>query len=202
MAKQGLKILQAILGRRRAATNEVLMLAQDKRAPILLIQEPYNYLNRVSGLGKYSNQILVGNNTKACIVILNKIFTATLIGDISTSHCVCAHIEGPTGDFYVISAYLQYSLPAGLILQQIHAALKKIGNRKVIIGMDANGVSPSWSFHADVETDERGAMVEDFLAQWNLLPLNRPYNLCTFRTGSRDIDLTVSDIAMALKVKN
>lgn len=42
--------------------------------------------------------------------------------------------------------------------------------------------------------------MESFLAQWNLTPLNTEGELCTYKTGRRDIDVTVADYSLACKV--
>lgn len=206
MDNKAFRIVQVNLGRGRTASDKVINLSARIKAPILFIQEPYSYRNKVSGLGKYTNQILSGNKSDkqpwACIVVIDKDYAATLLGHISTSHCECAHIEGPFGGFFVVSVYLQYSLGAEIILQQLHNALRSIGNRRVIIGMDANGISPLWSFGKDIEADERGEHVKDFLSQWDLVTLNKPGNLCTFRSGTRNIDVTIADTPTALKLSD
>lgn len=142
-----LRLLQVNLGKGKIATAEALELDNEIKVPLLLIQEPYSYCFKVSGLGTYSNQILTGNEPHetpwACVAVINRDYTATLLSDVTTSHCVCAHISGPTGCYYVISAYSQYSFPVEVVLQQMHRVLEKIGNSRVITGMDANAVSSS-----------------------------------------------------------
>lgn len=204
-----LNLLQSNLGRGSLATGEALKLAEKVEAPIMLIQEPYSFCFKVAGLGTYTNQILTGHKDRekpwACVLnrvlnVLNRDYMTTLLRDVSTSHCVCAHVSGPTGSFYVISAYLQYSLPVEVVLQQVHKALCRIGNKGVIIGMYANAVSSLWSWR-DIELeDERGDAVERFMAQWNLAALNRSGELCTFETGKRDIDVTMSDFNFVRKL--
>lgn len=198
-----LRIMQVNLGRGKIATAEAIQLAHKNKVPIMLVQEPYTYCYQVSTFGKYSNQILTGNRENetpwACIVLFNREYHATILSDVSTSHCVCAYISGPSGGFYVISAYLQYSLPVEVVLQQVHNALRKVGNARVVIGMDANAISTLWTWRVSDIEDERGEAVENLIAQWNLTPLNREGELCTFKTGNRDIDLTLADYGTASK---
>lgn len=142
-----LVILQANIGRSQDASVELMEMAHKVSAPILIIQEPYsNNRHKICGLGTYSNQILAGNkpNEKpwACICITDKNYTATLLRNISSSHCVCAHVSGPTGGFYVISLYCQFSEPIDKYMQQLGYALQTINSPNVIIGTDVNGVSP------------------------------------------------------------
>lgn len=202
--KVTVKVIQANLGRGRDATDELRELALDSDASILLIQEPYVYKNESTGLGRYTNQVLFTKKHDeppwACFVITNKKYTATLLDHVSTFHCVCAHITGPVGSFYAISVYMQYSLTAERILSELHEILSFLGATQVVIGMDANAVSPLWSYRTGVEADDKGKVMEDFLAQWNLVPANCFSRMCTYRVGKRDIDLTLTDAKSSTKI--
>lgn len=99
-------ILQANLGRGRNATDEILQVANELNSPLLLIQEPYTNGSSVVGFGKYTNIVLTGNKPDekpwACIVVLDKRYTAVFLRHLSSAHCVCAQITGPHGAFYVV----------------------------------------------------------------------------------------------------
>lgn len=106
-------IIHANLARAELATPEILQSAYNIGAHILLLQEPYTYRNKVAGMGRYTNDIITGNKEDetpwACIVVLDEDYTAIALKHISTSHCVFAHISGPTGNFYAISPYCQHA---------------------------------------------------------------------------------------------
>lgn len=108
-------------------------------------------------------------------MISQKEYSGMLIKDVRTAHCVCAYGSVPKGSFYV-----QYSV------------LRKIGSNKVIIGMDANAVSPLWCGNTEY-ADYRGEHLEAFVSQWDLFAVRSYRNLCTYKVGSRDIDLALVD---------
>lgn len=196
--RTGIKIIQANLGRSKLATNEIVERAHEIKAPILLLQEPYAYNNQIAALGKYTNTIITANDPDqerpwACIAILNKEYTAVLLKDVSTSHCVCAHITGPTGSFYAISLYCQFSMDTEIFVEQLDGALQVVGNRPVIIGMDANAVSPMWSWRTTLTPDNSAQELENLILRRLLIPANSPNQPCTYIRGNRDIDVTLTD---------
>lgn len=103
----------------------------------MLTQEPYSFCFKVSRLRTYTNQILTGNQEReipwACVVIFDKDYVATLLRNVSTSHCVCVHISGPSGCFYVVSAFLQYSLPVEEGRKMVHCVLLKPERTQILL---------------------------------------------------------------------
>lgn len=200
------KVIQANLGRSKLASSEIIERAHEAKVPILLLQEPYTYNNQVASLGKYTNCIINGNQPNeipwATIVVLDTDYTAVLLQNVSTSHCVCAHITGPTGAFYAISLYCQFSMRTDDFMNQLDNALHVVGNNPVLIGMDANAVSPMWCWRTELSTDDRAEPIEELMTRRNLIAINRPHQPCTFTRGSRDIDVTLADDRTAIKVSN
>ena len=187
------KILQANLQRKRIASTELLDKALRENATALLIQEPYTYLNKVANFGRYDNKVITGNKVDeqpwAAIVLLDPAYTATLLTQLSCSHCVCAHITGPVKDFYLVSQYYQYSHDVQVHLVKTERILRSIKSKRILIGGDFNGVSPLWSDKVTAP-DEVGAKIEDLIAQHNLIALNEAGQPSTFEKGRRDIDIT------------
>lgn len=189
-------ILQANLGRSRLATDEILVCAHTAGSPILLVQEPYARENVVAGMGKYRNRIITGNRADeypwSCIVILDNNYEVVVLREVSTSHCVCAHVTGPLGSLYVISSYFQFSGEGMVHVNEIRTALRACGRgKRIIIGADVNGTSPTWNWR-NGGVDERGREVEDLMAEENLMVANRPGQPCTYTRGNRDIDVTLA----------
>ncbi|CAB0034334.1 unnamed protein product [Trichogramma brassicae] len=201
--KETIRIAQANLARCRDATDECLEKAYKEKVNILVLQEMYCCNGEPAGLGRFSNVILWccrENETPwACICVLNRKLTATLVRQVSTSHCVVAHISGPTQQFYLVSLYCQFSKPIVHYAQQLTAALECVGSDRVIIGADVNGVSPIWSERATT-SDSNGLCFEDVIQATNLVPLNRPGNLCTHISENRDIDITLASFRLFDKV--
>lgn len=93
--------------------------------------------------------------------------------------------------FYVVSLYcppLEDIAVSLLSLRRIHDAL---GPARIIVGVDINASSPLW-FSSD--SDRRGQLVEDFLAELRWLVRNELGNPSTFSTinGQSNVDLTIS----------
>lgn len=200
-SNQQLKVIQINLGRGLQASTDLLRFAEEENNAILLIQEPRVVNRQICGLSKYKNTIITGSKTHevpwTCIVILDDRYTATVLTDISTAHCVCAHITGPTNSFYVVSLYCQFSDPIGPYLDQLRVVLRTIGRTNILIGANVNAVSPVWSPIRTETTDRRGTEVETLIAEYDLVVLNKPGNACTFRRGTRDIDITLASPALS-----
>lgn len=197
--------MQANLGRGEMAAEEMRQEAIKLKADIILVQEPYVAYGRVSGMGIYSSQIVTGNRGDekpwACIVVLSPDLTATLIADVSTAHCVCAHIQGKDVEIYAVSLYCQFKDPVDIYMMQLQRVMNVVDVRRVLIGADVNAVSPLWTWRAE-EADGTGQKVEQFMMQFRLKALNRPGELCTYIKGNRDIDITMVDERSLLQIRD
>lgn len=210
MGENELRILQVNIGRSKQASNETVERAAEVKIPIILMQEPYTYQNKAAALGRYANCVICANKPDevpwASVIILNDDYTGVLIKNVSTAHCVCVHITGPAGSFYVISLYCQYSQDIETFLQQLDKVLDIIGTNRVIIGADMNAVSPLWCWRLDEtsmrQVDNRSSSVEDLITRRNLIVANRPHELCTYTRGNKDIDVTLTDDRTAIDITN
>uniref|UniRef100_A0ABD2W677 Endonuclease/exonuclease/phosphatase domain-containing protein n=1 Tax=Trichogramma kaykai TaxID=54128 RepID=A0ABD2W677_9HYME len=126
---------------------------------------------------------------------------ATLVRQVSTSHCVVAHISGPIQQFYLVSLYFQFSKLIAHYAQQLTAALECVRFDRVIIGADVNRVSPIWS-EKTTTSDSNGHCFKDVIQAANLVPLNKPGNLCTHISDNKDIDITLVSPKLFDKVIN
>uniref|UniRef100_A0ABD2XQQ1 Reverse transcriptase domain-containing protein n=1 Tax=Trichogramma kaykai TaxID=54128 RepID=A0ABD2XQQ1_9HYME len=191
------------MGRGATASSEIIEEAVNKKIPILLIQEPYTRGSEVVGLGKYSNSIITGNNKDetpwACIVILDKRYTAVKLSNLSNSHVVAVHVSGPYGDFCAVSMYCQFSLPIQPFMRDLEEICRKVGERKLIVASDLNAISPLWN-HTSNLTDERGRAVEDLIAIHQLTFANKAGELPTFRRGQKSIDATLMSLDWSSRV--
>ncbi|CAB0034403.1 unnamed protein product [Trichogramma brassicae] len=81
-------------------------------------------------------------------------------------------------------------------MDHLDHVLGALSSKSLIVGLDANGVSPMWSARVQVP-DARGLLLEEVIVGHGLQPLNKPGCLPTIKTGERDIDvsLATSDLA-------
>ncbi|KAL7295027.1 hypothetical protein TKK_0011630 [Trichogramma kaykai] len=137
-----------------------------------MIQEPYSREGEVTGFGKYTNQVITGNERDeapmSCLVILDKRITAIKLTHVSTSHCVCPYLTTPTADYMAVSLYCQFSHEIGPYMTVLTKALSTNRTCPAIIASDVNAISPLWNFGTD-ETDDRGEMVEGTAASCGLV---------------------------------
>lgn len=188
-------LLQHNLGKGKTASAELRNVAHHIRASALLVQEPWVSRQAfVCGLGTLSNRILTGTRDdvpRACIAILDPALDVTILRHLSSANCVCAHLITEIGSFYLVSLYCPPSediLLSIATLRRIHTVLGRV---PIIVGADLNAKSPLWySRHPD----QRGRMVEDFLAETGWQVRNEIGNPCTFSSanGRSNIDVTMT----------
>uniref|UniRef100_A0ABD2VXI4 Reverse transcriptase domain-containing protein n=1 Tax=Trichogramma kaykai TaxID=54128 RepID=A0ABD2VXI4_9HYME len=196
------------MGRSKVASDELLVMAKEEDIDIMMVQEPYVVEGRVAHMNRISNTVIecLGTDDRpwACLVSLNEDYTLTMIKQVCTAHCVCAHVIGPTGEFYVVSVYCQFSRRIEDFLVQLRSVLVVTRGKKTIIGMDANAISALWNFEGPVSESgsnyANGQLLEEFIMEHCLVPLNAPGNPSTFTKGrySIDVSLVTSDMAANL----
>ncbi|CAB0033456.1 unnamed protein product [Trichogramma brassicae] len=98
---------------------------------------------------------------------------------------------GPFGSIYMISQYSQFSQDPETHMDHLDHVLGALSSKSLVVGLDANGVSPMWSARARVP-DSRGQLLDEIIVGHGLQPLNRPNCLSTIRTGERDIDVSLA----------
>lgn len=102
-------------------------------------------------------------------------------------------------EIFAISAYFQYSVDTRSLTDRLTAITNKLGLDRLIIGADVNAHSPLWYSE---RRNERGEVVEDFLAECRLTVVNEPVELTTYAasTGCTNIDVTLASPTLARRV--
>lgn len=184
-----------------AVIDQLRQTVQDMYIDILCIQEPYSYRNKITGMG-ISNKVIsdtktftsavVSKTIKAAIVVTNPTYTVLKIEQFSNTHFACAEITVANHAFYIVNAYFQYSDKIEPYLEHLDKILAQLRNRKLILCFDANAYSNLW--HSK-ETDDRGEILEQFIAQHELYILNQESNITTFDNthGQSNIDITLAN---------
>lgn len=100
------------------------------------------------------------------------------------------------GECFFVSMYCRYGEDLVPYLDYLDKVLDRIGRRPILIGMDANAVSPVWQSkmrYASRESEVRGELLENLILQRGLLVLNEWSEYYTFSgmNGESDIDVTV-----------
>lgn len=202
MSANSLKFLQVNIGRDRAATLQAVHLARD--TDIILLQEPYTHRGVVplwSPHRVYFNNS-ARNPPKAAIISTNPNIQPLRITSISNPNIVAAIVTTEEAPVIVVSAYLHKQADISLDLAVLANIISRHPSLPVIIGMDANAKSPMWSSPV---SDNRGRIVEEFLASHNLIVANGPSGptFCRFlEHGSAEswIDITISSTEAARNI--
>lgn len=187
-----IKIGQINAQRSMAAAADLESIIQEHNFDILCIQEPYTFKGLARGYTSPSLKLIQPNvvNRWVAAVILNNenidIFQYTFE---ESEHIMCFQVFTKKDSFYVINVYCQYS-------HSIEQFLGKIENI-----MDSNAKSEVWFSET---TDERGKIVEEFLAANDMNCINEPNNPYSFSTinGESNIDVTFVSRNMLSKKSN
>ncbi|XP_058982865.1 uncharacterized protein LOC131804277 [Musca domestica] len=140
----------------KAAAAELLLSLTRSEVDIALIQEPYTYNNRVTGLGSgqyVTYAVSNGDKVRTCIVAkknLNLIFLSNYSGgDVTVARMECK--SGRV--LFFISLYLPYERPdpPGHEVEELLDDL--VNNGHIIIGCDANAHHFQWG---STNTNVRG----------------------------------------------
>ena len=177
---------------------------KSRTVDILLLQEPYQYQNKIVRLGS-ATTIYTGNDFNetpwAAIAIFNRSVRSMLLTQFSNSHCVCIEISFNGERMYLISMYCQSSHRIPPNLEHLKTILKALRGRKILISMDANAKSPMW-FNSS--TDNSGAEMEMFILEEKLYLLNEDGCPPTYASerGTSNIDITLATGSLVNVIKS
>lgn len=190
----GLRVGQINAQRSAAAAANLELLIKEKGLDIVCIQEPFCYKGKVRG---YNSPNLIkitpqncGHPWVAAVVNKERVEVLLNVGD-ENEHILCFKVMTGDTEFVLINLYCQYSAPLEGFLDKLQSLISGFPAERILIMMDANAKSSLW--HAET-TDEKGALLEEFISENNLAILNRPHNPPTYMStrGQSNIDLTLS----------
>ncbi|XP_073847036.1 uncharacterized protein [Musca autumnalis] len=145
--RQRLRILQINLHHCKAAAAELLLSLTTSEVEIVLVQEPYIYKNKVSGLSNANFDIFAaseGDKVRTCIVgkkSLNLIF----LSNYSNGDMCTVRLEHGTGMATLLSSvYMPFEAPDPPNLDVRRLLDDMMGTCNVILGCDANAHHFQW----------------------------------------------------------
>jgi hypothetical protein len=162
---------------------------------VALLQEPYVSGGCVRGLpGRM--QVFLSDDLKSAVVVNDVNLEVVLMNDCVSEHGVCVWMKGEYGELYVVSMYCQYGCNLEPYLRCLDRVYELVNGKNLLIGMDANAVSPLW--HSKMRTrggenEERGRIWEEWIMEKGMFVLNEPCECYTFSgaRGESDIDVTL-----------
>lgn len=101
---------------------------------------------------------------------------------------------------YMVSVYCKYAEGIEPYITYLEALTERFRNECLLIGMDANAISPLWfskgrEIHRGRSNAQRALSLEEYIVGSRMRVLNQPSEWYTFSgpTGQSDIDLTLSN---------
>jgi hypothetical protein len=154
-------------------------------AAIMLVQEPY--LARSGRVTGFDRLKVIAGNKKPRAAIISKNIDLWPCPSFSGKDVAVALGTINNLEIYFVSVYLDCTIKA--IPLELLKLMDNLSGKPVIIGMDSNAHGSLWGYP---ESDERGALVEEFIFQSNLTILNKG-DTPTFVTSraSSIIDITL-----------
>lgn len=195
---QKLRVLQANLQHKKAATATLCRILMEGNIDVALIQEPWLYKGKVGGLGEARGELIYdynSDNVRACIFVKTELHALKLTNLCFRDQAAIKlklHMAGTETEAVLASTYLPYDSiqppPSDeLRLLEQHC---RLSNQQMIVGMDANSHHTTWG---STDINRRGENLLDFIISKNLEILNQG-NEPTFMTKTRKevLDITLA----------
>lgn len=202
-----LNIIQINMARSAAVNDQVLDYCLRNSIDIALLQEPYTNRGKLTGFEVQPMRCFLSKGSPrrgqpryidygAAIVVFNPDLRLFAPQTDNVENFVSVDVDnGPNNTFTLISGYFKYRQPTILHVSRLESLLEATRN-PVLIALDSNAFSTRWYSRIN---DARGAIVEDFIAEQQLICHNRRSPHTTFHgaRGRTNIDITLSSIGLA-----
>jgi hypothetical protein len=209
MSAHKIRIVQINTARTATANEDLLRYAQKEKIDVALMQEPYVRRGRLVGLETSPIRIILSPGVQqrgaqnilhgAAIIVFNPALNVLSRNDLTCDNFAVATISAEDDkEINLISAYFKYREPTAELIEVLRRIKRDCGDR-TLIGADINAFSKNWYSR---KTDRRGLIVEDMIAEEQLILANKIHPLFTF-SGPRgenniDITLTTRDLSMEI----
>lgn len=189
-----IKIAQLNADRGYKVDAEIRNKVEMYKIDILILQEPYSIRNKLQNFGQGVGSI-TGNKENempwAAIVVFNRNLTIMRLGHLCDSHVVCIQVDNGAYSFYIVNAYFQFSHDINRYIRKLKNILSVLRGKRVVLALDANAKSALWHFGIG---DERGLILEEFIAEESLVVVNEESENYTYSStrGQSNIDVTLT----------
>ena len=129
------------------------LISMDKTG-MALIQEPYHYQGRLTGITKGYRTYAYGEGKhRAAIIVQDNTIDALLITQFSDKDAVLMETNNGKLSFYAASVYFDFNEPIDNNIKEVERILKYTKGKKLLLAMDTNSRSTTWH---DIQTNPRG----------------------------------------------
>lgn len=201
MVVRMLKCVQSNCQNGYAVTIDLGQMLVERGVNVALLQEPYCFGGCVRGLPSGVRVFQSrGARADAAVVICDSTIEAVCMDDCTNEFGVCVWIKCEFGEFYLLSVYCRFSDSLAPYLDYLDLVRSRLGDRKLLIGMDANAASElwfskNWRAHGD---QARGENLAEWILWSGLSVVNEPSPYFTFSgaNGQSDINVTLTGAAL------
>lgn len=184
----------------------------DRNVCVCLLQEPNWYSSGMRALPAWA-RVFKSKTGMAGVVVCDSRVECVMVQECVHDNGVCVYLKGWFGEMYVASVYCKPSENLDSYMEYLGGLLRKTAGHRLLVGMDANGVSPLWHSkdldNKGRESRKRGEELEEWMLQARVEVLNEPSEKYTFcvKGGRSDIDVTFSSgqwdgLSMEWKLKD
>lgn len=201
IATDTMKFLQLNCRKQFSVMSDLGECMRSLNVRIALVQEPCSNGGLVRGLPgsmRVFKNPSVNDVEKLCAIVIDDVnLECMLISDLTNEWGVCVAVKGWFGNIYFVSMYCKpRAANADPFVEYVTRVTQRLQDECLVIGMDANAVSPMWhskNIHRGRMNEVRGLVFEDCFVTCRLNVINVPSELYTFFNGrgSSDIDVTL-----------
>lgn len=152
--------------RKKLATYELMLVANEKKMAFALLQEPYvggiRRMKDYRGVKIFQCTNNEDETIKAAIAVFNDEMDVIQYPEFTTTNIVVVKIRTSAWEIVVISFYFEPTEDIQPYLEQLRNIVRSVGQNKIIIGGDANAKSTWWgSTIVDDRGEEMAGTIED-----------------------------------------
>jgi hypothetical protein len=192
-----IKCMQINLQHSRNATYNLTQIIINKNIDIAFLQEPYTNLNNVAGFPKSFKILSHGNGRKrSAIIVNNNNIDAIKINQVSDEDGIVMEFSYKNLQFYGASMYFDIEIEIERDIGKVEQIKELAKGKGLILAIDSNARSKLWH---DINTNQRGKTLEEFLITSDLHLMNEAKSIPTFEIirGCSWIDLTLCNNILA-----
>ena len=173
-----------------------MQIISSENTDIAFIQEPYVYQNRIKGITGNYRIYGYGEDRSRAAIIPNDTIDTLMITQCSDDDIVLLEIKVGQATFCTASAYMDFNDAIVNYFKKIERILEFTKGAKIILAIDSNSRSTTWY---DVTTNERGRLLEEFVASNQLHIINEESLRTTFHSirGQSNIDIAITNRMLA-----
>ncbi|CAK9827524.1 Retrovirus-related Pol polyprotein from type-1 retrotransposable element R1 (Fragment) [Anthophora retusa] len=169
----------------------------ERSVRVALLQEPYATDGCVRGLPtRWSVHVCEDRPVRSAVVVMDASIESLCVRECTDEYGVCVWLKGDFGELYVVSVYCRHGQDIEPYLAYMDRVCMYTRGKRVLLGMDANAISPLWyskGGRPNSESDMRGRILEEWILANGMIVLNEPSECYTFESmvGQSDIDVTL-----------